>query len=96
MENPVVLRYEAAYKEFRLAVVKLPKRGWQPEVVNSVTMESFGAVNLNAEPVAYPQYVDLQQAQEKACAEATRLADGVESSCEESKIVWKIAHSYSN
>jgi hypothetical protein len=82
-----LMRYEANYQNFKLAVVKIKNGGWQPQVINLDTKESFGDVH-DGVLIPYPQYVNAGDAQEKACKEATRLASGTEISCAEAKLDW--------
>src|SRR5437867_3686878 len=98
----LAMRYEAKYKGFRLVVHKLKNGGWQPEVIVQATGEFLGDAVPGSEQgnelisprlVAYPQYLTVDEAKEKACEEVTmRLppeGEGTGKKCAEAGIEWK-------
>lgn len=82
------VHYETSYKNFKLGVRKT-SHGWKPEVINSDTGESYSDLH-DGQIVPYAPYLEAGEAQEKAYREATRLADGIEQSCENTEVEWKL------
>jgi hypothetical protein len=75
----MAMRYEASYKQVKLTA-KQTEKSWQPDVVPP---------SRESRLLDYPAYATLDEAKEKACREATRMADRVGKSCAEVWIEWR-------